>query len=354
MARVFSGIKPTGSMQLGNYLGAVRRWVDDQPPAGSAAAANHDAIFCVVDLHAMTVPYEPAELRSLTRTLATLLMAAGLELDRSLLFVQSHVRAHTELTWVLNCVASFGELRRMTQFKEKAASADGQDFVSVGLFDYPVLMASDILLYDTEEVPVGDDQRQHVELTRDIAIRFNHRFGDTFVVPKATFPPVAARIMDLQNPTRKMSKSEDSPQGTILVLDDPKVITKKIKSAVTDSGTDVRHDREAKPGISNLIEIHGAVTGRTIAEVEAEFAGRGYGAFKGAVADAVVEFLRPVQERYAELAANPDEVDRRLALGAQIAEAKAESVLDRALDRAGLLRRQTLAPRARTTTPSDG
>lgn len=340
MARVFSGIKPTGSMQLGNYLGAVRRWVDDQPPAGSEAAANHDAIFCVVDLHAMTVPYEPDELRSLTRTLATLLMAAGLELDRSLLFVQSHVRAHAELTWLLNCVASFGELRRMTQFKEKAGSAEGQDFVSVGLFDYPVLMASDILLYDTEEVPVGDDQRQHVELTRDIAIRFNHRFGDTFVVPKATFPPVAARIMDLQNPTRKMSKSEESPQGTILVLDDPKAITKKIKSAVTDSGTDVRHDRDEKPGISNLIEIHGAVTGRTIAEVEAEFAGRGYGAFKGAVADAVVEFLRPVQERYAELAANPDEVDRRLALGAQIAEAKAETVLDRALDRAGLLRRR--------------
>jgi len=340
MARVFSGIKPTGSMQLGNYLGAVRRWVDGQPPAGSEAAANHDAIFCVVDLHAMTVPYAPDELRSLTRTLATLLMAAGLELDRSLLFVQSHVRAHAELTWVLNCVASFGELRRMTQFKEKAGGADGQDFVSVGLFDYPVLMASDILLYDTEEVPVGDDQRQHVELTRDIAIRFNHRFGDTFVVPEATFPPVAARVMDLQNPTRKMSKSEDSPQGTILVLDDPKVITKKIKSAVTDSGAEVRHDRDAKPGISNLIEIHGAVTGRTIAEVETEFAGRGYGAFKAAVADAVVEFLRPVQERYAELAANPDEVDRRLALGAQIAEAKAETVLDRALDRAGLLRRR--------------
>lgn len=339
MARVFSGIKPTGSMQLGNYLGAVRRWVDEQPPPGSRAAADHDAIFCVVDLHAMTVPYEPGELRALTRGLATLLMAAGLDLDRSLLFVQSHVRAHTELTWVLNCVASFGELRRMTQFKEKAGAGDGQDFVSVGLFDYPVLMAADILLYDTEEVPVGDDQRQHVELTRDIATRFNHRFGDTFVVPKATFPPFAARVMDLQDPTRKMSKSEESPQGTILVLDEPGAITKKIRAAVTDSGTDVRHDRDAKPGISNLIEIYGAVTGRTIAQVEEEFSGRGYGAFKAAVAEAVVELLRPVRERYAQLAANPDEVDRRLARGAEIAEAKAEAVLARAVERAGLLPR---------------
>ena len=248
MARVFSGIQPTGEMTLGNYLGAVRRWADEQPPAGSEAARNHDAIFCVVDLHALTAPYDPPELTALTRHMATMMMAAGLGGDRSLLFVQSHVRAHTELTWLLNCVASFGELRRMTQFKEKSDKIDEgtQGFVSVGLFDYPVLMAADILLYDTEEVPVGDDQRQHVELTRDIAIRFNHNYGDTFVVPKATFPEVAARVMDLQRPTDKMSKSDDSPQGTILVHEDPKSVAKKIKSAVTDSGTEVRHDREGE------------------------------------------------------------------------------------------------------------
>ena len=296
MARVFSGIKPTGEMQLGNYLGAVRRWVDEQPVPGSPAAERHDAIFCVVDLHAMTVPYDPAELTDTTRRMATWLLAAGLDPDRSLLFVQSHVRAHTELTWILNCVATFGELRRMTQFKEKS---DGQESVTVGLFDYPVLMAADILLYDTDEVPVGDDQRQHVELTRDIAIRFNHHFGDTFVVPKATLPAVGARIMDLQDPTKKMSKSDESPQGSILLEEDPKTIAKKIKSAVTDSDTEVRHDRDAKPGISNLIEIYGAATGQSIANVEKEFAGSQYGTFKTAVADAVVEVLRPVQERYA-------------------------------------------------------
>jgi tryptophanyl-tRNA synthetase len=336
MARVFSGIKPTGEMHLGNFLGAVRRWVDSQPPAGTAAARDRDAIYCVVDLHAMTVAYEPAELTVLTRQLATLLMAAGLDPERSLLFVQSHVRAHAELTWVLNCTTSFGELRRMTQFKEKS---EGQEFVSVGLFDYPVLMAADILLYDTEEVPVGDDQRQHVELTRDIAVRFNHHYGDTFVVPRATFPDVAARVMDLQHPTKKMSKSDESPQGTIVVLEDPAKVAKKIKSAVTDSGTDVRHDRDAKPGISNLIEIYGAVTDQSIAAVEDEFASAGYGKFKAAVADAVVEFLRPTQERYALLAADPAEVDRRLALGADVAEARAEEVLARAIRASGLLPR---------------
>jgi tryptophanyl-tRNA synthetase len=341
VARVFSGIQPTGEMQLGNFLGAVQRWVSEQPPAGSAAATNGDAIFCVVDLHALTVPYSADDLRASTRRMAMLLMAAGLEPERSLLFVQSHVRAHAELTWVLNCSASMGELRRMTQFKEKVAKLDdkGQEFVSVGLFDYPVLMASDILLYDTEEVPVGEDQRQHVELTRDIALRFNHNFGETFVVPKATFPTVGARIMDLQQPTKKMSKSDESPQGVVRVLDDPKSITKKIKSAVTDSETEVRHDREAKPGVSNLIEIYGVVTGKKLAEVEAEFTGQQYGAFKTAVAEAVVEFLRPVQERYAELEADPAEVDRRLAHGADVAESKAEDVLGRAMNAAGLLAR---------------
>jgi tryptophanyl-tRNA synthetase len=337
MPRVFSGIKPTGEMQLGNYLGAVRRWVDDQPPAGSPAAANHDAIFCVVDLHALTAPWDPKEVERLTRHHATMMMAAGIVEDRSLLFVQSHVRAHAELTWILNCVATFGELRRMTQFKEKLANGD--ESVSVGLYDYPVLMAADILLYDTDEVPVGDDQRQHVELTRDIAVRFNHHYGDVFVVPKATFPPIGARIMDLQNPTKKMSKSDDSPMGCVMMLDPPETIEKKIKSAVTDSGTEVRHDREEKPGISNLIEIYATVTGKTIAAVEQEFASSQYGAFKTAVADAVVTFVRPVQERYAQLAADPAEVDARLARGADTADQMADDVMARVVKATGLLPR---------------
>jgi tryptophanyl-tRNA synthetase len=337
MARVFSGIKPTGDMHLGNYLGAVHRWAEEQPLAGSPAAVAHDAIFCVVDLHAMTVPYDPAELTHTTRQLATWLLAAGLTIDRSLLFVQSHVPAHTELTWLLNCTATFGELRRMTQFKEKS---EGQESVSVGLFDYPVLMVADILLYDTDEVPVGDDQVQHVELTRDIALRFNSRYGETFVLPKATLPTVGARIMDLQDPTKKMSKSEESPQGTISLEEDPKAIAKKIKSAVTDSQTEVRHDRDAKPGISNLIEIYGAASAQSIASVEKEFAGQQYGAFKSAVADAVVGALRPVQDRYRELEADPGEVDRLLALGADIAEAKADTVLRRATNASGLLPRR--------------
>jgi tryptophanyl-tRNA synthetase len=323
-------------MHLGNFIGAVRRWADNQPAAGSPAAQNHDALFCVVDLHSLTLPYDPTQLAAATRKLATLLFAAGLDPERSLLFVQSHVRAHAELTWLLNCSATFGELNRMTQFKEKS---EGQESVSVGLFDYPVLMASDILLYDTQEVPVGDDQRQHVELTRDIAQRFNHQFGDTFVVPKATFPAFGARVMDLQNPTRKMSKSEASPQGTIGVLEDAKVITKKIKSAVTDSDTQVRHDRDAKPGVSNLIEIHAAVTGQTIADVEKQFGDGGYGTFKTAVAEAVVEYLQPVQARYHELAADPAEVDRLLAVGADAATAIADPVLARASTAAGLLPR---------------
>jgi tryptophanyl-tRNA synthetase len=336
MARVFSGIQPSGDVHLGNYLGAIRRWVDAQPPAGSEAARRRDAVHCVVDLHAMTVPYEPAELGRRTRYLATLLMAAGLDPDRALLFVQSHVRAHAEMTWMLNCIASVGELSRMVQFKEKSK---GQESVSAGLFDYPVLQAADVLLYDTEEVPVGEDQRQHIELVRDVAIRFNHRFGDTFVVPKGTYPEVAARVMDLQDPTRKMSKSEESPQGTILVLDPPAVITKKIKSAVTDSGSEVTYDPANKPGVSNLLEIYAATSGTPIAKAEAEFAGSGYGAFKAAVADAVVECLRPVQERYAQLDADPGEVDRRLARGADEADAKAEEVLARATRAAGLLPR---------------
>jgi tryptophanyl-tRNA synthetase len=222
--RVFSGIQPTGEMHLGNYLGAVRHWVADQE--------SFDSIFCVVDLHAMTAPYERERLSAATRETAMLLMAAGLDPARCTLFVQSHVPSHTELTWILNCIATIGELRRMTQFKEKS---EGQESVSVGLFDYPVLMAADILAYDSDRVPVGDDQRQHLELARDLAIRFNHRFGETVVVPEPAIPPLGARVMDLQHPTAKMSKSSDSPQGTLLLLDDPPAIGKKIKAAVTDS-----------------------------------------------------------------------------------------------------------------------
>lgn len=335
MARVFSGIKPTGEMQLGNYLAAVSRWVEGQPAPGSPEAHDADQVFCVVDLHAMTVPYDPAELRERTRETATLLLAAGLDPTRSLVFVQSHVGGiHSECTWLLNCVAGVGELRRQTQFKEKS---DGQEAVSVGLFDYPVLMASDILLYDTDEVPVGDDQRQHVELARDLALRFNHRFGETFVVPVATFPPAGARIMDLQQPAKKMSKSDESPLGVVRVLDEPAAIVKKIKSAVTDSDQEIRHDRDAKPGLSNLLEIHAAATSTPLERVVETFAGCGYGALKAAVAEAVVECLRPVQSRHAELAADPGEVDRILALGAARASERATPTLQRAKHHAGLL-----------------
>ena len=337
MTRVFSGIKPTGEMQLGNYVGAVRRWVEGQPPAGSPAAAAHESVYCVVDLHAMTVAYDPGDLRLRTREVATLLFACGLDPERSLVFVQSHVAAHAECTWILNCVATFGELRRMIQFKEKS---EGQESVTAGLFDYPVLMASDILLYDTDEVPVGDDQRQHVELTRDIALRFNHRFGETFVVPKATFATIGARIMDLQQPTAKMSKSTDSPQGTILVLDPPEAIVKKVRSAVTDSGSEVRYDPNEKPGVSNLLDLYAAATATGRDEAVAQFAGSGYGALKSTVADAVVEYLRPVRERYDDLSRDPAAVDAMLGVGADAAAGIANGVLERVYQAAGLLRLQ--------------
>ncbi|MBM3672878.1 MAG: tryptophan--tRNA ligase [Actinobacteria bacterium] len=326
MARVFSGVKPTGELHLGNLLGAVRHWVAQQD--------QDDTIFCVVDLHAMTIPYEAPEMADLTWKTAAMLIAAGLDPNRCTLFVQSHVPQHTELTWTLNCVATFGELNRMTQFKEKSG---GQESVSVGLFDYPVLMAADILAYDTDKVPVGDDQRQHLELTRDVAIRFNHRFGDTFVVPEATVPPVGARIMDLQDPTSKMSKSSASP-GTVALLDDEKVITKRIRSAVTDSETEVRHAPE-KPGVSNLLEILAATTGRGIKDLEGEFASGGYGPLKDTAAEAVVEFLRPLRERYAELDKDREQVTKQLALGAQKAEAMATKVMERVRKATGLLPR---------------
>jgi tryptophanyl-tRNA synthetase len=315
-------------MHLGNYLGAVRHWVTDQDA--------HDALYCVVDLHAMTLPYDPATLTDQTWRTAALLLASGLDPQRCTLFVQSHVPAHTELTWILNCLAGYGELGRMTQFKDKGR---GQASVSVGLFDYPVLMAADILAYDTDQVPVGDDQRQHLELARDLAGRFNHRFGDTLVVPEATIPKVGARIMDLSNPTAKMSKSADSPQGTVTLLDDPATITKRFKSAVTDSEPAVRFDPVGKPGVSNLLQILAATTDRPVADVVAEYEGGGYGPLKTAVADAVIELLAPVQDRFRALVDDRAAVTAALTAGAEKAGAIAERVLARVRDAAGLLPR---------------
>ena len=324
MTRVFSGIKPTGPVQLGNLLGALRHWVADQDEA--------ETVFCVVDLHALTVPQDPDELRSRTLELAQLLLAIGIDPERSILFVQSHLTEHAELSWILECTASFGELRRMTQFKDKS---DGAEFVSAGLFTYPALMAADILLYDTDRVPVGDDQRQHLELARDLAIRFNGRYGDTFVVPEAAIPKIGARVMDLQHPTRKMSKSEDSPQGTVLVLEDLDQVAKKIKRAVTDTDTEVRFDPAEKPGVSNLLSILGACTGEDPALVADRFTR--YGDLKSATAEAVVETLRPIQQRFAELAADPKGTAAILSAGADRARSIARPVLDRARENIGLL-----------------
>jgi tryptophanyl-tRNA synthetase len=329
MARIFSGIQPTGDAHLGNYLGALRHWVEYQD--------EYDALYCVVDLHAITADHDPAGLADASLRKAMELMAAGLDPQRCLLFVQSHVPEHTELAWVLNCVATFGELRRMTQFKDKSDRAGGQESVSVGLFDYPVLMAADIVLYDTDLVPVGDDQRQHLELTRDIAIRFNHRYGKTLVVPEAAIPKVGARVMDLQNPVAKMSKSEASPLGIVYLTDPPEVVTKKIRSAVTDSGRDVRYDRAEKPGIANLLDVLSATTGRSIPELEEEYGSAGYGSFKSAVAEAVVECLAPVRERYEEMLADPHQTREVLKAGAERARSLAAPVMARVRKTAGLL-----------------
>jgi tryptophanyl-tRNA synthetase len=321
--RVFSGIQPTGDLHLGSYLGAVRRWVDDQHA--------YDALFCVVDLHALTLPQDPDELRRRTREVVAVLAAAGLDPEVCTLFVQSHVPEHSQLCWLMECTASYGELGRMTQFKEKGERAQ---FTSAGLFTYPALQAADILLYDTDRVPVGDDQRQHLELARDVAVRFNSRYGDTFVVPEHAIPTVAARVMDLQEPTRKMSKSVDSPQGTVLILDPPATITKKIKRAVTDNDGEVRYDPAAKPGVANLLEILGALTGSAPVEVAERY--DQYGPLKADVAEAVVEALGPFQARYAELSADPAEVDRIIARGADKARAIASVTLDRAYRAIGL------------------
>src|SRR5436309_7420641 len=257
MARVLSGIQPSGDVHLGNYVGALRNWVDFQD--------EHDAFYCIVDLHALTLPWEPTELQDKTLQTAQVLLAAGIDPERSTVFVQSHVPEHSELCWILNCVATMGELARMTQFKEKS---QGRDSVSVGLFDYPVLQAADILIYDADQVPVGEDQRQHLELTRNIAQRFNNRFGETFVVPEPAIPALGAKVYDLQEPTNKMSKTADSPRGTVMVFDPPEVIERKVKRAVTDPQTSVRFDPEHKPGVSNLLTILAVATGRTPEEVE--------------------------------------------------------------------------------------
>jgi tryptophanyl-tRNA synthetase len=325
MARVFSGMQPTGDATLGSLLGALRNWVADQNP---------DALYCVVDLHALTAPQDPAELHRRTIELATLFLAVGLDPELCTLFVQSHVHEHTELSWLLECTAAYGELQRMTQFKDKR---DRAEFVSAGLFTYPALMAADILLYDTEEVPVGDDQRQHVELTRDLAIRFNSRYGDTFVVPKATIRAAGARVMDLQNPTRKMSKSEDSPGGTVLVLEDLASVTKKIRRAVTDTESEVRYDPANKPGVSNLLSILGACTGESPDEIAGRYTQ--YGPLKSDTADAVAELLRPIQDRYFELTADRGTVAKILERGAEKAQLSASVTLDRAQRNIGLVPR---------------
>src|SRR4051795_11366601 len=303
--RVLSGIQPTAdSFHLGNYLGALRQWV--------AMQDTHDAFYCIVDLHAITVPHDPVVLRRRTRVAAAQLFAIGLDPERSTVFVQSHVPKHTELAWVLGCLTGFGEAGRMTQFKDKAAK-QGTDRTTVGLFTYPVLMAADILLYDADQVPVGEDQRQHLELTRDLAQRFNSRYGATFVVPEPHIVKASAKIHDLQEPTAKMSKSSPSQSGVIDLLEDPKVIAKRIRSAVTDTGREIRFDEAQKPGVSNLLRIHSALTGRSVAELENDYEGRGYGDLKKDVAEVVVETATPYRDRTLALMDDPAELDRILA-----------------------------------------
>jgi len=314
--RVFSGIRASGEKTLGNYSGGFRQY--------AATQERGDAFFCIVDLHTITTAYEPQKLREDTMSLTAMLFATGLDAERSTVFAQSHVTAHAEAAWLLSSVTSFGELRRMTQFKEKSAE---QEFVSAGLFNYPVLMAGDILLYQADIVPVGDDQRQHIELARNIAERFNQRFGETFVVPRGVFPTEGARIKNLQEPERLMSTSAGAAQGVVRITDPPDVIRRKFKTAVTDSGRDVVHDPAAKPGISNLIEIMAVATGSAISEIETRYDAQGYGPFKEDVAEAVVTLFAPIQERYDELRADEGELRRLLAVGAEKAEAASEPTL---------------------------
>ncbi|NEA82484.1 tryptophan--tRNA ligase [Actinospica acidiphila] len=327
--RVLSGIQPTaGSFHLGNYLGAVRQWV--------ALQETHDAFYMVVDLHAITVPQDPEELRANTRLATAQLLAAGLDPDRCTLFVQSHVPEHAQLAWVMNCLTGFGEASRMTQFKDKSAK-QGADRASVGLFTYPILQVADILLYQAHEVPVGEDQRQHIELTRDLATRFNGRFGDTFTLPKPYILKETAKIYDLQDPAVKMSKSASTPKGLINLLDEPKATAKKVKSAVTDTDTVIRYDVAEKPGVSNLLTIYSVLTGTEIADLEEKYAGKGYGALKTDLAEVMVDFVTPFRERTQQYLDDPETLDSILAKGAEKARAVAAETLAQAYERVGFL-----------------
>jgi tryptophanyl-tRNA synthetase len=321
--RVFSGIQPTGAKHIGNYIGAMRQYVTTQDEG--------DAFFCIVDLHSITVEYDPQDLHDRTLDLAALLYAVGLDPNRCTLFLQSHVTAHPEAAWLLSAVTGFGQLGRMTQFKEKG---DSKEFVSAGLFTYPVLMAGDILLYQTDIVPIGDDQRQHLELARDVAERFNARFGQTFTVPDGIYPEVGARVMDLQEPTRKMSTTGGTPQGTVLMLDPPEMIRKKLKSAVTDSGSEIRRG-EDKPGVTNLIDTMTVATGEPADAIESRYDGGGYGQFKSDVAEAVVALLEPIQTRYSELRGDPAELQRLLRVGAEKAREASAPTLERVYELMG-------------------
>ncbi len=325
--KIFSGIQPTGQKHLGNYSGGFRQY--------AAVQEQGEAFFCIVDLHSISVEHDPAELRRATLDLAAMLFATGLDPERSTVFCQSHVTAHAEANWLLSAVTSFGELRRMTQFKEKA---DKHEFVSAALFTYPVLQAGDILLYQTDVVPVGDDQRQHVELSRNVAERFNTRFGETFTVPRVETPPVGGRIMDLQEPANKMSTTGGTSQGTVLITDGPDVVRKKFKTAVTDSGSEIRRAAD-KPGISNLIEIMSVATGDTPEEIEERFSGQGYGRFKEEVAEAAIALLAPIEERYRGFREDEGELRRLLAVGAGKAREASAPTLAAMYDRMGFAER---------------
>ena len=325
--RIFSGIQPTGEKHFGNYSGGFRQY--------AATQEEGDAFFCIVDLHSITVEYEPQELRDSTLDLAAILFATGLDPERSTVFAQSHVTAHAEAAWLLSSVASYGQLGRMIQFKEKS---ERREFVSAGLFTYPVLMAGDILLYQTDLVPIGDDQKQHLELARDMAERFNQRYGETFKVPQGRFPETGGRIMDLQEPERKMSTTDSHPAGKVLLTDPADTIRKKLKGAVTDSGSDVRYQSEQKPGISNLLEIMSVATGDPIPELEARYDSGGYGQFKSDVAEAVVELLDPIRTRYEELRADEPALRALLARGADKARAASAPTLEQMYERMGFVR----------------
>jgi tryptophanyl-tRNA synthetase len=324
--RIFSGIQPSGDAHIGNYSGGFRQYAQTQEQG--------DAVFCIVDLHAITLQHDPEALREGTLDIAAWLFATGIDPNRSVVFAQSHVTAHAEAAWLLSSVASYGQLGRMTQFKEKSAE---ESFVSAALFTYPVLMAGDILLYQTDVVPIGDDQRQHLELSRDIAQRFNSRYGETFVVPEGVYPETGGRVMNLQEPNVKMSKSRGAESGTVLLLDPPDTVRKKVKSAVTDSGSDVRYDPEGKPGISNLIELMTVVTGDSIKEVESRYDGSGYGQFKGDVAEAIVTLLEPIQARYREVRGDTAELQRLMKMGAEKARALSAPTLSLMYERLGFV-----------------